>query len=411
MRALTEEQRLDWLQLIRCDNVGPRTFRNLINKFGGARAALDALPSLLAKQTGERAIRIASRAAIEREYAECQRRGIRLVGLGEPDYPAALRRIDAPPPLLAVRGRRDVLAKPGVAIVGSRNASAAGLAFTERLARGLGVEGLLVVSGLARGVDAAAHRASLKHGTVGVLAGGHARPYPPEHVALIDAMAEQGAVMSEMPLEWEPRGRDFPRRNRIVSGLSLATIVVEAARRSGSLITARFAAEQGREVFAVPGSPLDPRAEGTNDLLRNGASLCTRVEDVAAAIAPLLAEPPREDDLFAETAPRAPTEALWDETDLFGGLSAPERTEPDHEMDEGPAPIGYAPGPIDEAQAAARIVGLLGPAPVSVDDLVRMSDVALGQLHTILLDLELAGRLERHGGNLVSMPRQGSARA
>ena len=179
------------------------------------------------------------------------------------------------------------MAGAAVAIVGSRNASAAGLAFAERLSRGLGEEQFVTVSGLARGIDAVVHRASLRRGTIAVLAGGHAKPYPPENIPLLDEIVETGAVVSEMPLAWEPRGRDFPRRNRLVSGLALGTIVVEAARRSGSLITARFASEQGREVFAVPGSPLDPRAEGTNDLLREGATLCTRIEDVVTALRPL----------------------------------------------------------------------------------------------------------------------------
>lgn len=270
---LTDAQRLDWLQLIRCDNVDPRTFRALINKYGGAGAALHALPDLIRQAKGERAIRIFPRQEAEREMEAAQKRR---VAFGEADYPVALRAIDAAPPLLAVRGDLRALARPGVAIVGSRNASAAGLAFADRLARGLGREGISVVSGLARGIAAAAHRASLATGTIAALAGGHARLYPPEHEELAAAVCETGALVSEMPLEWEPRGRDFPRRNRIVSGFSLATVIVEAARRSGSLITARFASEQGREVLAVPGSPLDPRAKGANDLLREGASSARR---------------------------------------------------------------------------------------------------------------------------------------
>ena len=211
---------------------------------------------------------------------------MRFIALGEPEYPPALRQIDAAPPLLALRGREEALQQPAVAIVGSRNASAAGLAFADRLARGLGAAGYVVVSGLARGIDLRAQSRRSETGTIAVLAGGHARPYPPEAAPLLPRIAEYGAVVSEMPIEWEPRGRDFPRRNRLVSGLALATVVVEAARGSGSLITARFAAEQGREVFAVPGSPLDPRAEGTNDLLREGATMCARVEDVLAASIP-----------------------------------------------------------------------------------------------------------------------------
>ena len=213
-----------------------------------------------------------------------------------------------------MRGRDEALQQATVAIVGSRNASAAGLTFADRLARGFGQAGYVVVSGLARGIDQRAHVASLETGAVGVLAGGHGKPYPGDAVPLMERMVESGAVLSEMPIEWEPRGRDFPRRNRIVSGLALGTVVVEAARGSGSLITARFALEQNREVFAVPGSPLDPRAEGTNDLLKQGASICTGADDVLTAL-----EPVRSTDLGAmlETGGE-PGEPLWGEQSLFG---------------------------------------------------------------------------------------------
>jgi len=211
--------------------------------------------------------------------------GVRLVASCDSDYPPLLREIEDAPPLLALRGDAAALKRSCVAIVGARNASSAGLAFAQQLARALLREDYAIVSGLARGVDAAAHRASLGAGAVAVLAGGHARPYPSENVELLAQIVDAGgAAISEMPLDWEPRGRDFPRRNRLVSGVSRGVVVVEAARRSGSLITARFAAEQGREVLAVPGSPLDPRAEGTNDLLREGATLCAGAEDVTRAL-------------------------------------------------------------------------------------------------------------------------------
>ncbi len=267
---LSEEQRLDWLRLIRSDNVGPRTFRDLVNFYGGARPALAALPGLARR--GGAAGRRAS-AAPRTPNASLMRRaarGIDFVALGEPDYPPRLQMIDDPPPLLAVRGRRDILARPLVAIVGSRNASAAGAKFAATLARDLGLAGFGIVSGLARGIDAAAHRASLGSGTIAVLAGGHARVYPAEHEPLLDEIVAEGAAVSEMPLNWEPRARDFPRRNRLISGLSVGVVIVEAAKRSGSLITARMAGEQGREVFAVPGSPLDPRSEGTNGAAQAG---------------------------------------------------------------------------------------------------------------------------------------------
>ncbi len=293
---LTEEQRFDWLRLIRSENVGPRTFRALVNQFAGARAALEALPELARRGGARRPLRIAGSEDIEQELIAARRAGVRFVALGEPEYPEMLRQIESAPPILALRGREEVLQQPAVAIVGSRNASAAGLAFTERLGRALGEAGYVVVSGLARGIDMRAHMASLGTGAIGVLAGGHARPYPPEAIGMIPRIAEFGAVISEMPIEWEPRGRDFPRRNRIVSGLSLGVIVVEAARGSGSLITARFAGEQGREVMAVPGSPLDPRAEGCNDLLRDGARICARVEDAVS-----LFNETREHHIFAES--------------------------------------------------------------------------------------------------------------
>src|ERR1700722_19278451 len=281
---LTDQQRFDWLRLTRSENVGPRTFRALVTNCGGVAAALRALPELARRGGAKRPIRIASVEEVEKELIAARRLGVRFVAVGEPDYPPALQEIDSAPPILALRGRAATLRKAAVAIVGSRNASAAGLTFADRLARGLGQAGYVIVSGLARGIDQRAHMASLETGAVGGLAGGHGKPYPSEAVPLMERMVELGAVLSEMPIEWEPRGRDFPRRNRIVSGLALGVVVVEAARGSGSLITARFALEQNRQIFAVPGSPLDPRAEGTNDLLKQGASICTGPEDVLTAL-------------------------------------------------------------------------------------------------------------------------------
>jgi DNA processing protein len=361
---LTDEQKLDWLRLIRSDNVGPRTFRELINRYGGAEAALQALPAL-ARQGGSRGIRIASREEAEREFAAIKARGGTLVGLGEANYPSRLRMIDDAPPLLTVRGNAEVFSQPMIALVGSRNASAAGVKFAERLARELGDAGYVIASGLARGIDAAAHRASLATGTVAVLAGGHNCIYPAEHAPLIESLMPNGAAISEMPINWEPRARDFPRRNRLISGLSVGVVIVEAAKRSGSLITARLAGEQGREVFAVPGSPLDPRAEGTNALLKQGATLVTEVTDIISAIEPILGRPVVEQPI----------------------------EEPEH------AHAGGEPG--DDERS--RIAGLLGPTPVSIDDLVRLSQSSPAIVRTVLLELELAGKLERHGGALVSL--------
>ncbi len=286
-----------------------------------------------------------------------------------------------------------MLAKPCVAIVGSRNASASGLTFAERLSRQLGDAGYVVVSGLARGIDTKAHKATLETGTVAVLAGGHDRIYPSQNEPLLQAIVEQGgAVISEMPMGWEPRGRDFPRRNRIVSGLSYGVVVVEAARRSGSLITARFALEQGREVFAVPGSPLDPRAEGTNDLIREGATLCAGIEHVTAVLEPLIASGPRLDRSAEEPHHALGSEELWDELELPDIARAPVTpVMPDLGAGE------------DRDDAEASLITLLGPSPIAIDDLVRQSGLPIRTVQMGLLELEITGRLERHGGNAVSL--------
>src|SRR5690242_3778167 len=364
---LSDNERLDWLRLIRSQNVGPRTFRALIDHYGHARGALAALPQLARRGGASAPGRICTRAEAEREMASANAAGVAFVALGEPDYPLRLAMIDDAPPLIAVRGELAALARPMVAIVGARNASAAGIKFAERLARELGEAGLVVASGLARGIDAAAHRGSLTSGTVAAIAGGHNSIYPPEHAALADAITENGVVLSEMPLDHEPRARDFPRRNRLISGLAAGVVVIEAAQRSGSLITARMALEQGREVFAVPGSPLDPRCEGTNNLLKQGAAPVTEAADVTAALRPIFERPQQ--------------------------LSA---QEPDH-------PI--APGDTGEPDGLERdrIVALLGPTPVGIDDLIRLSGLPPAIVRTVLLELELAGTLERHGGGLVSL--------
>ena len=396
---LTDDERFDWLRLIRSENVGPRTFFALMRKFGAAGAALDALPDLARRGGASRPIRVATRAEVEQEFALALKIGVRFVALDEPEYPPALRQIDSAPPVLALRGREEAMQQPAIAIVGSRNASAAGLTFADRLARGLGQAGYVIVSGLARGVDQRAHVAALETGTIGVLAGGHARPYPPEAVALLPRIAEFGAIVSEMPIEWEPRGRDFPRRNRLVSGLSLGTVVVEAARGSGSLITAKFAAEQNREVFAAPGSPLDPRAEGTNDLLREGANLCARAEDVLAVVDPIRARDP-----FSrfEEAGRDASESAWSETPLFGVDldAAPSARAGDERNDASTRDIDVE---ADSQAARRRIEALLGPAPVSIDDLARAAEVPVRDIRTALIELELAGRVEYYGGNRVAL--------
>jgi DNA processing protein len=363
-RRLTDTQRLDWLRLARSENVGPRTFANLLAHFGSAAAALEALPNL-AQRGGARTIKIYPREAAERELDAAQRMGIALVALGEPDYPQRLQATDDPPPLIAARGHRAALARPMVAIVGARNASAAGIRFAERIALDLGQAGFVIASGLARGIDAAAHRATSATGTIAVLAGGHDRIYPPEHEDLLASLLDHGAAISEMPLGWEPRAPDFPRRNRLISGLALGVVVVEAAKRSGSLITARFALEQGREVFVVPGSPLDPRAEGSNALLKQGAIVTTEAADVISVLQPMLDQP------------------------LPPAFEEPEQPAPSH------------PPPDDAARM--RIVSLLGPTPVSIDDLIRLSGQPAAAVRITLLELALAGRLTWQPGGMVAL--------
>jgi DNA processing protein len=288
---LSDAQRVDWLRLIRSDRVGPHTFRSLINHFGSARSALERLPDLARRGGADRPGRIYSEEDARTEVAASRQLGVSLLAPGEAGYPPRLATLDDAPPLLGVRGAPDVLMRPMIAIVGSRNASGAGLKFAGTLARDLSNAGFVIASGLARGIDQAAHRASVAGGTMAVLAGGHDKIYPPEHEDLLAAIIASGGAISEMPLGHVPRARDFPRRNRLISGAALGVVVVEAAHRSGSLITARIAAEQGREVFAVPGSPLDPRAAGTNDLIKQGATLITEAADVIQAVEPIMGRP------------------------------------------------------------------------------------------------------------------------
>ena len=402
---LSDQQRIDWLRLTRTESIGPLTFNALVNRFGGASAALDALPELL-KKRGKGDIRVVSAADAERELDIARKAGCQFLALGEVDYPPLLRRIDAAPPLIAVKGRAAALQHPYVAIVGSRNASGVGRSFTEKLAQGLVGHGFAIASGLARGIDTRAHEASLGFATVAVLAGGLDRPYPAENIPLMERICENGAVITEMPFGWEPRGRDFPRRNRIISGMAYGTVVVEAARKSGSLISARFANEQGREVFAVPGSPLDPRAEGTNDLIRQGATLCASVDDIVRVLAPMIAAP----DLFGgqlgsedPAAPNYRNQPMWDEL-LVGDDEIPTAStrfafeEPRTEVD---LAGGLALPSGDTPQA--QVMKALGPAPLEVDDIVRLSGVPLREVQAILLDLDLSGRIERHGGNRVTL--------
>ncbi|MDK4739288.1 DNA-processing protein DprA [Rhizobium sp. CNPSo 3464] len=368
--ALTEKQRIAWLRLIRSDNVGPSTFRDLIRHYGSAEAALAALPELSQRGGSTRAIRIASEQDALRELEAADRFGARFVGIGEPDYPQALREIDGAPPLLAVKGSMPTATRPAIGIVGSRNASISGAKFTAMIARACGQAGYAVVSGLARGIDTAAHRASLETGTIAAMAGGLDQPYPPENVGLLHEIWDgNGLAVSEMPFGWEPRARDFPRRNRLIAGISLGVVVVEAATRSGSLITARLAGEFGRLVFAVPGSPLDPRCEGTNGLLKDGAMIVTSPDDVIEALRPL-AEP----DLFRPQLAEAPAE-------------------------KNDKPLSLPPDDTERWE----IIDALGPTPVEIDDIIRHTGQSVSSVHSVLLELDMAGRLHRHPGGLVSI--------
>jgi DNA processing protein len=344
--------------------VGPATFQSLIARFGSATAALAALPALSRKGGLVRPLRICPEDAADAELERAAEIGAHAVALGEPDYPDMLRHIPAAPPLVWIRGRADLAAGSVVAVVGSRNASAVGLKFTRRIAGEIGSAGHAVASGLARGIDTAAHEASLSTGTIAVVAGGIDVIYPPENERLQAAIGEQGLLVSEMKPGTVPNAEHFPRRNRLISGIARAVIVVEAAMRSGSLITARYAAEQGREVLAVPGSPLDPRAEGTNRLIREGATLFTAASDVLEVLA-----------RHVET--RSP-----------GFTEVREET-----SDDRPEPAGGERERLDE---------LLSPSPVDMDDLVRESGLPPAVVAAIVLEFEIAGRVTRHPGGGIS---------
>jgi DNA processing protein len=356
-RTLSRPERIAWARLARTPRIGPLSFQRLLARFNSASAALEALPRFTSAEppAAER---------IEREIDALERIGARFIASCEPDYPPLLAQLDAPPPLLSIRGDAKLLAKPTIAIVGAREGSAAALLFAERLAADLGAAGFTIASGLARGVDAAAHKGALKSGTAAVLAGGLDQPYPPQNLKLHDAICTEGAVLSEAPLGAVARARDFPRRNAIVSGVSRAVVVIEAALRSGSLITARAAAEQGRDVMAAPGSPLDHRARGANALIKQGAALIENAEDVIAALgdAPAPLRPLSAGPLFAE-APSAP------------------------------------------AGLAGKIAALLSPTPIHVNDLARVTEASAGAVAAALVELELDGAAASLPGGYAALAR------
>ena len=352
------------IRLIRSQSIGPITYRQLVARFGSAEAALKAVPDLAARGGGRRPA-LCTEEQAERELAQVEALGGRYLSLGQGLYPPLLAESDNAPPLLTAIGNLSLLEKKSVAMVGARNASAAACRFARGLAHDLGREDVVVVSGLARGIDAAAHEGALESGTIGVIAGGLDIFYPPENERLQREMAARGLVLAEMPPGTEPRARHFPYRNRIIAGLCPATLVVEAAPRSGSLITARLAAEMGREVLAVPGSPLDPRAQGCNGLIRDGATLVQNAAEVMEALRPELG-------------------GVRSGRDLFSPAPAREPSEPD-------------------SAERARVEELLGPSPAPVDEIVRLSGLEPGAVQLVLLELDLAGRLDRHAGGKVSL--------
>ena len=345
----------------------------MLRRFGSARAALEVVPQLARRGERSKKVTPVTRTEAEAELAALHRLGARLVCWGEPSYPGGLTAIEDAPPILTVLGRAEVLTSPTVAIVGARNASANGRRLSRDLAAALGQGGIVVVSGLARGIDAAAHLGALETGSIAVVAGGVDVVYPEENRGLHEALARHGAIVAELPLGTEPQARHFPRRNRIISGMALGVVVVEAAARSGSLITARFALEQGRDVFAVPGSPFDPRCRGSNDLLRHGAILTESAEDVLSHLQPQVT---RGAPLPTPPAAAAPM-TNWE-------ILAPSE-------------------PQTEDALLDLILEKLDRSPVAVDELVRQCHLSAAAMATLLLELELAGRVERHPGNLVSL--------
>jgi len=368
-QELSDEERIDWLRLIRSENVGPVTFWHLVRYYGSAGAALAALPDLSRRGGRRRPVKIASVAAAETEIGANRKAGARLIAAREPAYPFRLAAIEDAPPIISMKGHSALGEAPVIGIVGARNASSNGKRFARTTAQDLGRAGVTVASGLARGIDAAAHTGSLDTGTIAVVAGGIDICYPPEHDGLMADIAARGVILAEQPLGTKPQGRHFPRRNRIISGVSNGVLVVEAAVRSGSLITARLAGEQGRDVFAVPGSPLDPRCKGTNGLLRDGAILTESADDILPVLQPGVREQATH-TAYEATPADSPAQAVSD---------------------------------AEVTEARASLIEFLSPTPTPIDELVREFGDDAPAVSAALLELELAGALERHPGNRVAL--------
>lgn len=362
---------LDWLQLIRSENVGPKTFLDLIGFYGSAINALEALPEL-AKRGGKKAIKILSRHDAEKEMERVTKIGAAIITLNDESYPKLLKEIADPPPVITVRGNLELLNKDAIAVVGARNASLNGCHFASKLAGDLGREGYIVISGLARGIDTSAHRATVETGTVAVIAGGIDNIYPKENEKLYEEIASNGAIISELAFGVVPQPKNFPQRNRIISGMSFGTVIVEAAMKSGSLITARLALEQGREVFAVPGHPADPRCHGPNKLIKDGASLVESAADVIQAL----------------NAQRR---------EIFTDKSEPPFITP-------PTPLSRL-GTVEGARG--EVLKILSHAPTVIDDIIHATTLPVGIVMTVILELELAGKIERRSGNKVTLVGNG----
>ena len=365
-RALSPAERITWLRLARTESIGPATFAALRTRFSDIHEACDAAPRL-ARRGGARELQIPDEASAKAEMDRLDRLHGRIIASIEPEFPPGLAALDPPPPVISVLGNVALLQREMIALVGARNASGLGIKLAGMIAADLGRAGLVVVSGMARGIDHAAHRAALETGTIAVLAGGIDVVYPPEHQELYGEISRRGAILSEMPIGMAPLPRHFPRRNRLISGLARGVVVIEAAERSGSLITAHYAVEQGREVFAVPGSPLDPRARGANRLIRDGAVLTESADDVLSSISPMLKQ----------------------------GFREPvERELP-------VAPLGHeVEAEADRVRSAVQ--EKLGAAPLEVDELIRQIGAPPAAVTMVLLELELAGMVQRHPGNRVS---------
>lgn len=357
------------LRLIRSENVGPRTFQSLLLIHGTVEKALDAIPQMAAKGGRKKPIKLFSKKDAEKEIENCAKKNAKLITVFDKEYPQLLKHISDYPPVLTVYGNIDVLNNPSVAIVGARNSSANGCSFANNLCMELGRSSIFTVSGLARGIDTASHKGSLDFGTIAVVAGGIDKIYPPENKDLFKQIGEKGAVVAEMPFGAVPKAQNFPRRNRIISGMARATVVIEASLNSGSLITARMALEQDREVFAVPGSPLDPRCAGTNKLIKQGAHLLTSIDDILSVI-----DYSQQDDFLLEEG-----------TNIFTGSKS----------------LGMNESELDAARP--KVIEKIGCSPTAIDDIISQTGFPAHIVLAVILELELAGRLERNFGNKVSL--------